>query len=353
MRPKASRMERQVRKQIGGLNGVAWLLLIGCMAMTAMFGWGLGRTIVDKVIFAGSLMAIDLGGALAMKSSGTFSANGEGRGVFWSSVAAAICAAITFLGMLGFQSESREAQVAAREQSAKIAADMLAWSKGMAVDATLVTGAPGKGKDAGKEVKDRAASTAMTMTAGIEAVGKVVRDQIGMLQSGELVVTGDGQGAALSRLSFGLMTEAQARSWVMTAISAAFLAVQYLFQWLAGFMRHRVEPVVAAMASTSEDGQVSKFAKFAKSAKYLAARRDVLAVHVRNEPYPSNVEWARRWGVSTTTACHWLQAVRSEGHDIPTPQRGGRRVARLLNGSASVNSGDNHAPAINGRAHAV
>jgi hypothetical protein len=60
-------MERYVRNKIRGLSLVAWVLLFGCMAMTAMFGWSLGRTLVEKLVIAGALASIDLGGALLMK----------------------------------------------------------------------------------------------------------------------------------------------------------------------------------------------------------------------------------------------------------------------------------------------
>jgi len=63
-----------------------------------------------------------------------------------------------------------------------------------------------------------------------------------------MVVAPDGQAATLARIT-GL-TEAQARSWATTALAAAFLVVQYICQWLAGFMRYRVEPVVSALASS-------------------------------------------------------------------------------------------------------
>jgi hypothetical protein len=69
--PKASRMERYVRNQIRGLSLVAWALLVACMAMTFMFGWSLGRGMVEKSVIAISLAAIDLAGALCMKSCGT------------------------------------------------------------------------------------------------------------------------------------------------------------------------------------------------------------------------------------------------------------------------------------------
>jgi hypothetical protein len=64
--PKASSMERNVRGQIRGLSLVAWVLLLGCMTMTAMFGWSLGRNLVEKLVTAGALAAIDLAGALLM-----------------------------------------------------------------------------------------------------------------------------------------------------------------------------------------------------------------------------------------------------------------------------------------------
>ena len=75
---------------------------------------------------------------------------------------------------------------------------------------------------------------------------------------------------------------------------------------------------------------------------------------VVGEPFPPNIEMAKRWNVSTTTVCHYLQALRDEGHDIPVSPRGGKRVRALrLNGAAPVERGESFAIPLNGngRAH--
>jgi hypothetical protein len=234
--PKASRMERYVRNQIRGLSLVAWVLLFGCMAMTAMFGWSLGRTLVEKLVTAGALASIDLGGALLMKSCGTNTAQRAWAGVWWGAIGALVCAGITFVGVLGFQSDSRETQVATRERAVQIADDLIAFSK---TTITEAVNAPSKAKGG---------PNPSLVTAGIETLAGAVNKQIEMLKDGTMVVAPDGQAATLARIT-GL-TEAQARSWATTALAAAFLVVQYICQWLAGFMRYRVEPVVSALASS-------------------------------------------------------------------------------------------------------
>lgn len=330
--PKPSRMERQVRSQARGLHFVSLALLAACMTMTALFGWGFGRTLIEKITFAGGLAAIDLAGALLMKSNGTWSAHREYGALFWGGCGAAICAAITFLGILGFQSEARESQVASRERAVQVADDVLAYAKTTVTDAVS------------QQAKGKSANPAL-ISAGIETLGKAAKDQIGMLQSGELVVSADGAGKTLSRVT-GL-TEAQARSWTVTVLSAAFLAIQYVLLYLYGFMRQRIEPVVAALAASghhvdSGDNVASKFgkpAKFANSPKFDEARREVVRLIITGNPFPTNKEFARRWNVSSTTACHWLQALRDEGHDVPMPQRGGRRARKPavhLNGNGAV-----------------
>jgi hypothetical protein len=105
-------MERNVRSQIRWLNLVALVLLMGCMLMTALFGWSLGRSMVEKSVIAVVLASIDLGGAVLMKSCGTNSAQREWAAVFGGAMGAIVCAGITFIGILGFQVDNREAKVA-------------------------------------------------------------------------------------------------------------------------------------------------------------------------------------------------------------------------------------------------
>ena len=72
-----SRMERRVRNQARGRLLVSIALLLACTTMTALFGWSLGRTGVDKFMFAMGLAAADLAGAFLIATSGTFSASIE------------------------------------------------------------------------------------------------------------------------------------------------------------------------------------------------------------------------------------------------------------------------------------
>jgi hypothetical protein len=168
----------------------------------------------------------------------------------------------------------------------------------------------------------------------IESVAKVVDDQIAKLNSGELVTVSDGQATTISRVTG--WNEAQTRSWAITGTSAALLFIQHACLWFYGFLRHRVEPVVMALATSGHadsgvaqfKGQFAKFAKFGTKFGKDDARRDVIRLLVAEDGFPSNRELARRWGVSTTTVCHWLQDFRGEGHHIPPSPRGGRAGQR-------------------------
>ena len=315
-------MERNVRSQIRWLNLVARVLLIGCMFMTALFGWSRGQSMLAQGVIAVALAAFDLGGAVLMKSCGTNSAQREWAGVFWGAIGAAVCAAITFIGILGFQADNREAKVATDARAVQIADDLINYSK------TTITQAIGAAP------KTKAGHNPSLAIAGIETLANAVKKQIDMLKDGSITVTPDGQARTLAQLT-GL-TEAQARSWATSALAGAFLFVQYICQWLAGFMRHRVEPVVSALAAAGDansgvaqfKGQFGKFAKFGTKFGKDDARRDVIRLLVAEDSFPSNRELARRWRVSTTTVCHWLRDFRGEGHHIPPSPRGGRAGQR-------------------------
>jgi hypothetical protein len=317
--PKASRMERNVRSQIRWLNLVASVLLMGCMLMTALFGWSLGRSMLEKSVIAVVLASIDLGGAVLMKCCGTSFAQREWAAVFGSAMGAIVCAVITFIGILGFQADNREAKVATDARAVQIADDLINYSK------TTITQAVA--------LKTKAGPNPSLVMAGIETLANAVNKQINMLKDGTIAVAPDGQARTLAQLT-GL-TEAQARSWATSALAGAFLFVQYVCQWLAGFMRHRIEPLVLALTSSGHTSsgatrfgaQFGKFAKFGIKFGKLSkdeARRDVIRILVAEESFPSNRELARCWRVSTTTVCHWLRDFRSEGHRIPPSPRGGR-----------------------------
>jgi hypothetical protein len=231
--------------------------------------------------------------------------------VWWGALGAIVCAAITFIGILGFQADNREAKVATDARAAQIADDLINYSK------TTITQAVAP--------KTKAGPNPSLVIAGIDTLANAVKKQIDMLKDGTIVVGPDGQARTLAQLT-GL-TEAQARSWATSALAGAFLFVQYVCQWLAGFMRHRVEPLAASGHGVAQFGeQFGKFAKFG-TGKH-DARRDVIRLLVAEDSFPSNRELARRWRVSATTVCHWLRDFRGEGHHIPPSPRGGRAGQR-------------------------
>src|SRR5262249_48670650 len=318
--PKASRMERQVRNQTRGLFWVSGALLLACMTMTALFGWSLGRTIIDKCVFAMVLAAADLGGAFLMATCGTCSASKERWAAAGAFAVAVICYVVTLSGVIGFQSESRENRAAARQRAAELAKGAIEWTKSIS------------GRVIARDAKGKATG-ASTFTLGIESVAKVVDDQIAKLNSGELVTVSDGQATTISRVTG--WNEAQTRSWAITGTSAALLVIQYACLWFYGFLRHRIEPAVSALASSthanSSEAQFGKFGKFGTQLSKDDARRDVIRLLAAKDLFPSNLELARRWRVSPTTVCHWLQDFRKEGHRIPSSPRGGRVGQRTKN----------------------
>jgi hypothetical protein len=312
--PRASRMELYVRNQIRGLSFVGWALLLMCMTMTGLFGWSLGQTLVQKVTNSAGLALIDLAGAFTIKACGTNIAYRTWVGAFWASVGAVMCAGITFTSVLGFQSDSRETRVATRERAAQIADQFIKFSETTITKAT--SGAS----------KAKSGPNPSLITSSIETLGQAVTKQVEMLKDGTLAIEPDGQATTLARIT-GL-TKEQARSWTTTAFTAGLLFVQYVCQWLVGFMRHRVEPVVSPRAASgySDDGeaQFGQFGKFGTKLSKEDARREVIRMLATEISFPSNLELAGRWGVSATTVCHWLQAFRAEGHRIPPSPRGGR-----------------------------
>lgn len=306
-------MEKQVRNQARGLFFVSALLLVTCATMTGLFGWSLGRSLIEKVVFAMGLVGSDLAGAYLMATSGICYANKE-VGAAWGAVLAAlVCCALTFSGIIGFQADSREAQVASREQASKMAADYLGWSKSIAVDAVAAQG---------KE-KDKTGSTAKTMTAGIEAVGKAVSEQMAKINSGELTAVGDGQSATIARVTG--WSETKTRSWTITGTSATLLFVQYASLWFYGFLRHRIEPAVSALNNGPRAaGNGRHFPDTVEKVSRVQARSDIQLL-VSQKVELCNSEIAARWGVSESEASKWLSDFQQEGIIRRVP-RGRRKV---------------------------
>jgi hypothetical protein len=310
---RGTSMERQVRNQARGLLWVSILLLFACASMTSMFGWSMGRTLLDKVVYAIGLVAADLGGAYLMATSGTCSANRETRAAGWAMFAAIICCALTLSGIVGFQAENREGSVHSRERAIKLADSQIEWFKSLTTE-----NAQGKGK--------ASLPNTSAMALGFEAVGKAVKDQIERLQSGEISSTIDGQATTIARITGA--SEEKVRSWMTTLTAGALLFIQYSCLWFYGFLRHRIEPAVGALAHGPlgprppvKSGQLRDNVE---KTTFEQARQDV-ETNINAGIELCNRQYADRWGVSESKACKWAKQLVRDG--IAEQQwRGQRKV---------------------------
>lgn len=329
-RPKASRMERQVRNLGRGLFWLSSTLLIVCMAMTGLFGWSLGTDYANKALYAVGYGATDAGGAVIMGFCGTCFAMRQrtvGVGAF---LCAVVCFVISLSAIIGFQASNREALAQARERASTVGTAYLDWSK------TAVTDALAADKAKGKPAQPA------TLVSGIQAVGDQVEKQIKMLQSGETIALPDGQAYTLGKVMG--VKEADARSWSIASGSGALLLIQYFCLWAYGFARHRLEPAIAAQQVAAGIPKYST-GKLANSSSFTDAdAREDLDRLLASGYVVSNISFlARRWGWPPNTTGRWLR--RQPDLKIAPPGRRGQRK--------SVERGDNAAPALNGRAHAV
>jgi len=189
MNPNA-RMERQVRNQARVLFWVSAVLLVTCASMTGMFGWSLGRTVFDKIIYMMGFVVADVGGAGLMATSGICAANKAFRAATGAMIVAVICCALTLLGIAGFQAENRESQVAARKRALGLSDQTIEWFKSITTESARPKG---KGTDTSQSKKAAAASNVDALALGFEAVGHAVREQQDRLLSGEIAASSDGQ----------------------------------------------------------------------------------------------------------------------------------------------------------------
>lgn len=335
-KPKASRMERQVRNLGRGLFGLSGVLLIVCVAMTGMYGYSLGTDPVNGALLAFGFGAADIAGGLSASFCGACYALKTRKAGTLALVAAVACFAFSFYGVVGFQSTNRETLAQAREKATKISDDTMAWSRQTAITAASALAAKATGK-----------SQAEILTSGIHAVGEQAEKQIKLIQSGALP-TADATSATLSRVF--RLDEQTARSYAISGGSALLLAIQYFCLWAYGFARHSLEPAVSAQSALS----LSQFAGD-KSANFPAKprlpgfsddeARDEFALLLRNgfrlDKYGAYSFLARRFGWTPHRTIRWLR------------QQPGITVAPPKRRKSPVERGESFAVALNGngRAH--
>jgi hypothetical protein len=177
------------------------------------------------------------------------------------------------------------------------------------------------------------------MTLGFDAVGRAVREQQDRLLSGDVTAAADGQSALIARLTGA--TEETARSWTTAFTTIALLVIQYSCLWYYGFLRHKIEPAVGALAHGPigarppvKSGQLRD--NVAKTT-FEQARQDVEA-NVNLGIELCNRQYAERWGISESKACKWAKHM-VRGGVAEQQWRGQRKVLvksskglRVLNG---------------------
>lgn len=308
LRPKPSRMERQVRNQARGLFLVSAVLLLACTTMTGLYGWSLGSGLVDAIAFCAAFAAADIGGAYLISLSGTCAAAKETAAARRAARASFICMVMTFIGLLGFQAQNREAQVFSRETAISVAAGFVDWAKGMAY------------KDVPKDKKAPSA-----VASSIDAVGGAVQKQLDILNSGTVKNATDGQSATIARMT-GL-TEAQARSWTIGLTSAVLLFIQYSLWWAYGFTRQKLEPAISNLAHGplgSSNGKPGVFPDTVRKVRFETAKKDAL-VNTEADVELCNGEYATRWGVTESQASKWITKI-IKGGEAKQEWRGQRKV---------------------------
>ena len=315
IRQKPSRSEKNVRNLGRGALFVGVALLVVITGMTARYGWTqtpggwedkLGQASINGVI--------DIAGAVTAGMWGTFFAMRYRLAGVLVTLLTLICAAYTYQAVVGFQSTSRETLAHARTKADGLSTRYMEWAT-ETVTKKIDGEKPGKGKQE-------------TLVGGIETIGAQVRDQIKMIQSGDLVIP-DGQATTFARL-LGI-EETTARSGVITASSLAIIAVHYGCLFAYGFIRQRLEPAIAAQQVA--DGN-SKYSTRNSSGISKADARSDLDVMIAAGFDPrrrgNQALLASRWGWPPNSTGRWLRE--QPDLNMPPPGRRGRRP-RHVNGN--------------------
>jgi hypothetical protein len=238
-----------------------------------------------------------------MAASGVFAGNKRHRACFGAMVAALLCCAVTLLGIGGFQAENRESQVAARKKVVGLADNSIEWFKTITKEFTKE-----------KSAKGATSTNTDAMVAGMESVGKAVKEQQDKLQSGEIAAVADGQSTLISRLTG--VSEDTARSWTTAFMTLAFLIAQYSCLWFAGYMRHEIEPEVSSLThgprGAPRPGKSGQLTTIVGRTSYEDAKKDV-EVNVAAGIELCNKEYAERWNVDPGQVTRWAEDLVKEG----------------------------------------
>jgi hypothetical protein len=310
-RPKASRAEKKARNQSRGLWGVSTVLLFVCVTMTGLFGWSQGTTMLNAGIFAGGLGVADVGGYFMARFFGTSTALRDRPGMIVGAIVAAVCFAVTFMGVVGFYGTNREALAMSRENAAKLDTTQLEWLRGLTVNS-------------GKEKA---------------AMLNEVKEQMKAMQTRSPdSVAPDGLAAVLAPTM--KWSEGDARRYTILSLAFALLLIQYATSWAYGHSTAKHEPVIAARAMANDRqfvGDKTSIGDRTHIFTKLAAREDLLSL-LAGDGVSLNKRGiysflGRRWGWDVHKVQRFL---RSQSDIAPLLSAGNQRNVIPINGNGRV-----------------
>lgn len=317
-------MERQIRNLSRLLLAVTLFLVVITIGMTARYGWNttVGSEL-DKAWQAGINGTIDVAGPAFAGLVGMCWGLGYRKAGVICFILSLLCAIFTYQAIIGFQSSSRETLAQTREDAHSLSKGFMSW----ATDTVTKQVADEKSKEKTK-----------VLANGIDAVGAQVKDQIRLLQSGNIPAA-DGQATTFARMFS--TSEQSARSWVISLTAAIIIIISYGAAGAYGFARQQLEPAIVAQSLA--DSRAFTVDKPGKSGNLSAftedeARADIGRLLATGYQIDNFSFLARRWGWTANKTNRWLR--QQSDLDVPPPGRRGQRkaISQHINGNGRVHA---------------
>jgi hypothetical protein len=226
-------------------------------------------------------------------------------------IVAAVCFAVTFMGVVGFYGTNREALAMSRENAAKLDTTQLEWLRGLTVNS-------------GKEKA---------------AMLNEVKEQMKAMQTRSPdSVAPDGLAAVLAPTM--KWSEGDARRYTILSLAFALLLIQYATSWAYGHSTAKHEPVIAARAMANDRqfvGDKTSIGDRTHIFTKLAAREDLLSL-LAGDGVSLNKRGiysflGRRWGWDVHKVQRFL---RSQSDIAPLLSAGNQRNVIPINGNGRV-----------------
>ena len=310
LRQKPSRMEKSVRNTERGFMLAGVTLLVISMGMAGKFGWGLGHDIPSKIGFATFFVLADFVGALCMSVVGLMFAWRWWLVGVITVFAMLFCVGFSIMSVFGFQSANRAAVSASYKKSTERADDRLKWLRQQSV-----------AKDLAKERQSFLAEE---------------REQYRETQK-STEPDPDAQASGVAKM-LGIEEE-DAQRYLSMVGSAFILLLQFICLSLRSFLRHRVEPAIAAQQVA--DGNSKYSTRNSNGFSKADARSDLDALMAGGfDPRKRGNQalLASRWGWPPNSTGRWLRD--QPDLNMPPPgRRNGTKRPRHVNGNGHAMAG--------------